>query len=153
MPSEADWLNKVKHLTSESGKDEPSFEHIRLVEEGLREHPRSARLWNLRGDLIQLVEDDQTLESYSLDDARDSYEHARAAAPDDPEAYESLGHFFDAVDEQLDIAATMFRSAIERGGGAGAWAGLARVLTQLGRRDDALKLLLRSACPYAGSPR
>src|SRR5688572_24383964 len=78
-----------------------------------------------------------------------SYENACAVDPLDPEAYESLGYFFDAVDEHLDDAEGMFRKAIALGAGPSSWARLARVLAELGRRDEALQLLAPGVCPFA----
>ena len=85
--------------------------------------------------------------TYSLNDARESYERARAADSSDPETFESLDYFFDAVDEQLELAEKMFRRAIELG--AGSWAGLGRVLAQTGLREEALALLAPDTCPHA----
>ncbi len=66
-----------------------------------------------------------------------------------PRRTQSLGYFFDAVDERLDEAERMFRKALEFGAGAGSWAGLARVLAELGRREEALELLAHHRCPHA----
>jgi hypothetical protein len=43
----------------------------------------------------------------------------------------------------------MFRKAIELGAGAGSWVGLARVLAEMGRREEALTLLAADTCPHA----
>jgi tetratricopeptide (TPR) repeat protein len=148
MRTEADWFKAIEEETRTSGPRRwTTPDGLRLVELALAEHPQSSRLWNRRGDLIQLLDDD--LASYSLNGARDSYERARAADPNDPEAYESLGYFLDAVDEQLDEAERMFRKAIELGAGAGSWVGLARVLAEMGRREEALTLLAADTCPHA----
>jgi tetratricopeptide (TPR) repeat protein len=148
MRTEADWFKAIEEQTRTTDPQQwTTLDGLRLVEQALAEHPQSSRLWNRRGDLIQLLHED--LASYSLTDARVSYQRALAANPNDPEAYESLGYFFDAVDEQLDEAERMFRRAIQLGAGVGSWVGLARVLAEMGRRDEALTLLAADTCPHA----
>lgn len=103
-----------------------------LVEKGLKLFPQSPRLWMVRGDLIQISDDD---ERYSLEDALESYRTALRLDPNNAEAYESLGHYFDAVAENPKEAEPYFRKAIALGGGKSAHDGLAQVLEQLGRSD------------------
>jgi len=103
-----------------------------LVEQGLKLYPRSPRLWILRGDLIQ-VSDDTT--QYELEDALKSYRAAVRLDPRSPEAYESLGRYFDAVENRPREAESYFRKAIELGGGDSARDALAEVLEQLGRSE------------------
>ena len=148
MPNEAEWLQALEEQVRALGPRQwTTSAGLRLVDQALAEHPTSAGLWNRRGDLIQLLEDEA--EPYSLADARTSYERARAVDPTDPQAYESLGYFFDAVAGRLGEAEGMFRKAIELGAGPSSWAGLARVLAQLGQVQEALDLLARSSCPCA----
>ncbi len=54
-------------------------------------------LWNLRGDLIQLLD---TEAGPPLSEAGRSYEKALAINPDDLEALECLAHFYDAIDPE-----------------------------------------------------
>src|SRR5262245_2081527 len=63
-----------------------------LVNAALR-HDDVASLHVLRGILI-LLSDSADVE---LDDARKAFERAIEISPDRPEAYEELGHYFDAV--------------------------------------------------------
>ena len=148
MPTEAEWFKAIDEQTRTIGPRKwPTPIGVQLVEQALAEHPQSCRLWNRRGDLIQLL--DEGSASHSLTAARDSYERARSADPNDPESYESLGYFFDAVEARIEEAERMFRRAIDLGAGAGSWAGLARVLAELGRRGEALTLLAPETCPHA----
>ena len=105
---------------------------MQLVEEGLKEYPASARLWILRGDLIQVSDD---VDTYSLDDALDSYQTAVEIEPSSAEAHESIGHFLDAVANRPKEAEGYFRKALALGGGKASEEGLAQVLQQLGRED------------------
>jgi len=68
----------------------------------------------LRGILTQ-VSEHPTL---TLQDARVSFERAIELAPDEPEAYEELGHLFDAVEPDRDKAEELYRLALARGAGA-----------------------------------
>ncbi len=101
---------------------------LQKLEEGLRQFPNSARLWILRGDLIQLGGDDPR---YSLDDVLASYRTALELDPMSADAHESIGHFLDAVANEPAEAEPHFRKAIELGGGKTAREGLAQVLEQL----------------------
>ena len=101
---------------------------LQRLEEGLRQFPKSARLWILRGDLIQLGGDDSR---YSLEDALASYRMALERDPTSAEAHESIGHFLHAVANEPAEAEPYFRKAIELGGGKTASDGLAQVLEQL----------------------
>jgi Tfp pilus assembly protein PilF len=105
---------------------------LRTVQEGLRLYPTSVRLWILRGDLIQLSDDDG---AYSLDDALASYRAALEHDPNSAEANESIGRFLDAVQDKPAEAESYLRKAIELGGGQSAEEGLAQVLAQLGRPE------------------
>ena len=67
----------------------------------------------LRGILVQLSE----TPGLGLDDARASFERAIELAPDDPEPYEELGHFFDAVMADRDRAIRLYRLALSKGAG------------------------------------
>ena len=113
-----------------AGEEPPGPDALRMVEEGLRSFPRSARLWILRGDLIQLSDDDR---SYCLDDVPASYQKALECDPENGEAYESIGYFLDAVMDEPAKAEPYFRKAIALGRKESAAEGLARVLEQVGR--------------------
>jgi tetratricopeptide (TPR) repeat protein len=117
-------------------------EDLEQVEHALAEHPSSAALWNVRGDFIQLSDDPPAeLDRWPLDQALASYQRAAEVAPNDPEAFESIGYFYDAVEDRPSDAEAPFRRALELGAGDVAAAGLARVLAELGRKDEALAFL------------
>jgi Flp pilus assembly protein TadD len=101
----------------------------------------------LKGHLIQLSDGKQ----YNLADARRCYEQAVELAPESPEAYESLGFFFDSIESDPNRAEIAFRRAAELGGGPHTYAGLARVLSGQGHNTEELLAML-DACPHALSP-
>jgi hypothetical protein len=73
---------------------ETTPEAYALVEEALKAHPHSARLWCLRGTLIQLGPGPEK-SGYTLEDAFASYKKAIEVEPDCPEGWEELGHYHD----------------------------------------------------------
>jgi len=87
-------------------------EALPLVEKALSEAP-SVGLWVLRGQLIQLSE----CGPYTLDDVRLSYEAARELDPTDSAPVEELGHFFDAVMADPQVAREYYAEALSLGAG------------------------------------
>ena len=85
---------------------------LQLVDAEL-EQGESTSLWLLRGALIQLSGTGE----YSLANARASYERALVLAPESPEPYEELGHFYDAVEPTPQLAMHYYREALARGAG------------------------------------
>jgi Flp pilus assembly protein TadD len=116
-------------ILDEVVRDERATEAaMALIAEALRRFPDSAKLWCLHGDVLQLrVEDEER----GLEQAGESYLKAAELAPADPEPYESLGHFCDAVLDDPQQAVEYFRKAIALGAGESAREGLAEALAQL----------------------
>jgi tetratricopeptide (TPR) repeat protein len=145
-PSEREWEDRIREtLDAEGGA---SARNMADIEAAICEHPRSARLWELRGDVIQLL--GEPLETYDLPEALRSYQHAVELDPQYARAHEAIGHYLDAVEDHPAQAEGWFRRALERGDSSSAWSGLARVLAQLGRRAEAIQLL--ESCPQAADP-
>jgi tetratricopeptide (TPR) repeat protein len=143
--SESDYIQKIAtqwpRLNSAS-----AAEPLRLVEEGLSAFPTSAKLLCMKGDLIQLSDEP----SYELVDALRCYQQATELAPESPEAFESLGFFFDAVQSDLAQAESAFRKAVQLGGGPDTYAGLARVLSDEGHDTEEVLAFL-DGCLHAQS--
>ncbi len=127
--TEAEYIEKIREVRKSFIKDESSPVPLRLVEEALAQHPGSASLYCIRGDCIQLW----NVPEYELKDALASYERAAALDPQCAEAYESIGYYYDAIDEDLEKAEAAFRRAVELGGGEQSYAGLARVMAERGQ--------------------
>lgn len=127
-------------------RDEVTVEMLELIEQVVVEHPLSPRLWCLRGDMIQIGPDET---AHSLDDARGSYERALEIDPDNAEALESLGHYFDAINSKPDIAESYFLKSIDHGAGKNAFVSLAELYLEQGRYAEALAILEPSRCPYS----
>src|SRR5262245_11272968 len=91
--TDSDYIQKIRVAWPRSIQASAT-EALRLVEEGLAAFPNCAKLLCMKGDLIQLSNGAQ----YKLADALRCYQQAADLAPESPEAYESLGFFFDAVE-------------------------------------------------------
>lgn len=135
MRAEEDYILAITHLVD--GRNEAPPEVFPLLEEALREHPGSSELWCLRGDVICFSNGDH----FDPKDILASFERAAELHPSCAEAYESIGSYHDVFSEDLPKAEEAFRKALTLGAGWVSVYGLARVLAQLDRRDEALSLL------------
>jgi len=146
--TEAEYIQKVTEAKQLLREDAHSPEPLRLVSEALVKHPDSAKLHCLLGDLIQLSD---VFPEYELSDALKAYETAAILDPSCPEAFEEIGYYYDAIDEDLEKSEVAFRRAIELGGREQSYAGLARVMAERGEAtNEVLAFLIQS--PYADTP-
>jgi tetratricopeptide (TPR) repeat protein len=123
---------------------EEAVELLALLEEAVLSYPQSPKLWCLRGDLIQLFDENQ----YEFADILHSYQQAVTVDPSFCEAYESIGYYYDVLEADLPVAEVAFRKAIELGMGLHSYFGLARVLAEQGKREEALSILAPDYCPF-----
>lgn len=79
---------------SDAVKDEPSIETIRLADEAVEAFPSSAKLWVMRGDLLQLAGVET---GYALEESERCYRIAINADPSFIEGYRELAYFLDVV--------------------------------------------------------
>jgi tetratricopeptide (TPR) repeat protein len=87
---------------------ETSPETIALADEAVAAFPASARLWVIRGNLIELSSD---LCPYALEDALACFRRAVEVDPQFEEAWEEIGHFYDAVLDDEAAAQRYFEQA------------------------------------------
>ncbi len=97
-----------KLLSLYSAKGEESNHALAIADEATKAFPRSAKLWCIRGDLIQLGTAET---SHELSDALASYEQAIVADSNFVEAYESIGYFYDVVMADSKRAVKFFKKA------------------------------------------
>ncbi|HYY96095.1 MAG TPA: tetratricopeptide repeat protein [Pyrinomonadaceae bacterium] len=106
--NEQGYIEKLSLLWPRAG--EASAEAIRLADEAVGEQPGSAKLWCMRGNLIELGPESCP---YKLDEALNCYLRAVEVNPTFAEAYEEAGHFYDNVPGQRDKARSFFQRAKE----------------------------------------
>jgi len=104
---------------------------LALLDEALARFPDSAALWCLRGDVLQLGDEE---DGTAFEDSEVSYLKAAELDPANPEPHESLGRLYDAIFDEPERAAESYRKAIALGAGESAREGLAEVLSQLDER-------------------
>ncbi len=104
---ETAYIEKLRAMSPAQG-EEASSEVLALADEAVRACPDSAKLWCLRGDLIQLGAKDIP---HDLADSLASYERAIAIDPKCVEAYEEIGHFYDVVMGDAKRAEPFLRQA------------------------------------------
>ncbi|OHB75572.1 MAG: hypothetical protein A2Z25_17435 [Planctomycetes bacterium RBG_16_55_9] len=105
--TEQQYLDCIKSMIPDEG-DVP-LEALRLLEDALREHPTSERLWITRGHLIQLSVEGP----YELEDALASYHEALRMNPHSIEVHQEIGHYYDAVMNDEQKAREWFSKAEE----------------------------------------
>lgn len=89
------------------GRD-ASLQIIALADEAVRAFPQSARLWVMRGDLIQLGPESCP---HPLEESLASYQRAVEVDPQFAEAWDEIGHYHDAVLSDEAAAQRYFREA------------------------------------------
>jgi hypothetical protein len=143
--TEQDYLEALRRSWPRESVPGVSVAALALADEAVLRFPESPRLWQRRGDLIQLGDGES---AHSLEDALRSYEMAVKLDPGFAEAHESIGYYFDAIDEDLPRAEAGFLKATQLGGGEYSWAGLARVIAEQGGLPEQI-LALIDDCPFA----
>lgn len=114
----SDFICRMKSEISRA--ERASDDVLSQIDEELERAP-SAELWILRGDALQLS-DDQVEDA--LGEVERSYRAALELDPSSADAYESLGHFVLSVSDDARESLDYFRKAIELGAGQSARDGL-----------------------------
>lgn len=109
--TENDYITKLEaRWPRRADTDAALLSTIALADGAVRAFPQSPRLWCIRGDVIQLGPESCP---HSLDDALACYQRATEINPQFIEAWESLGHFHNAVLDE-EVSAQRFFSEAER---------------------------------------
>jgi tetratricopeptide (TPR) repeat protein len=104
--TEAEYISEFKRRWPRD--EETTLETLALADEAVRAFPTSARLWVVRGNLIQLGSESSP---HSLEDALASYQRAIEVAPEFAEAWEEVGYYYDAVLDDEATARKYFQEA------------------------------------------
>lgn len=131
------------------GKAAVGARTLGLADAAVNWYPGSARLWTLRGRLIQLAPEGS---AYLLADAFASFQRAMEADPTYAEAYEEAGYYWHVMKGDAARAEALFRRAVAAGGGPKSYAGLAWALAELGRVEEALDFTRPPTCPHPNHP-
>ena len=93
MKSENEFIKELKSYWPKDWQDkEPTRSTIALVDLAVSEYPQSEKLWIMRGDLYQLINDE---EPTPLDESLRCYEKAIKINPRSSEAYFEKATFID----------------------------------------------------------
>jgi tetratricopeptide (TPR) repeat protein len=104
--NEDDYISELRASWPREG--DASIAVVALVDEAVRAFPLSARLWVMRGDLIQLGSD---LCPHPLEEALRSFQRAVELDPQFAEGWDELGHYYDAVLNDEKTAQEYFEKA------------------------------------------
>jgi tetratricopeptide (TPR) repeat protein len=104
--TEAEYIDQLKSLWPEGRK--ASREVLSLAAEAVRDFPRSATLWFLRGRLLSMAPRDYIFTSL---DAICSFQQAIELDPAFADAYEELGRCLDASRKDPEKAKEYYRKA------------------------------------------
>jgi len=89
--SETEFLDEIRRRWPRAvSSDEPTPATVALANEAVESFPTSARLWTMRGDLLQLADSDPR---YDLGEVERCYRKAIKADPRYAPAYDELGRF------------------------------------------------------------
>ena len=106
--TEAQYVDRLLTLwPAEDDADAPDGA-LYLADEAVSAYPDSAKLWVMRGNLIELGSGQTT---HTLADALSSYERAIKIDPNCVEAYEMIGYFLANVMDESALAEPYFRKA------------------------------------------
>lgn len=126
---------------------ESTDETFELLEYYLSQHPEDERLWDARGDYIQRYGGNN--EKWSFEEAKCSYLKSIECNKSYGRAYESLGYYYDVIENEYMVAESYFRKSIELEPSLYSYKGLARVLAQQNRDAEAIQSLSKSFCPFS----
>jgi tetratricopeptide (TPR) repeat protein len=143
-----DCLKEIRANKENLPIDEPMRIHLSdLIDRGLEEHPCSSRLWYIRGDLLQLL-NGQFSDDMPFEEIVDCYSKS-IMLNDNFQAHESLAYLYDVYSSDYINAEMHFRAAINLGAQLPSYLGLARVLAEAGRSQEALDILKGALEKYA----
>lgn len=116
-----------------------------MIEYFLAQSPNDEKLWDAKGDYVQIYSGNASI---TLDGALEAYKKAIECNPNYARAYESIGYYLDVIEDDYEGAEQYFLKALSLDKSKDSYRGLARVLAQQNRIEDALAVLDSESCPY-----
>ena len=140
--------HEILRLWPQSGES-PTNEIVDLCLKAVAEHPESSLCWYDLGIIIQRCSEDY---GYTADDSLRCFENSVKYDGTNPAAFQELGYVLDTYFDEYEKAERAFRTAIDLGAGYESYYGLARVLAEMDRNEQALDTLLEENCPFWQHP-
>ena len=134
-----------------TGDEQPSAQLAALVQQALADFPTSSEVWVMYGDFLNISDADSEPDA-TLENVIAAYNKALELDPGCAEAHQELGFLHDLYRDDFEQSQELFRAAIALGAGADSYYGLARVMAQQGRQQEACDLLAPGNCPFASDP-
>jgi tetratricopeptide (TPR) repeat protein len=142
------YLDEIAGLWPQPGEP-PAKEIVDLCLAAVAEYPESSTLWYDLGIIMRRCGGEY---AYTDADYLRCFETSVRCDCTNAEAYQELGYVLDVFFDDYGKAEEAFRKAIELGARHESYFGLARVLAQVGRTDDAIKCLSEDRCPCHDHP-
>ena len=146
--TEENFISRIVEQWPQNGQS-PTPELLKDANEGITEYPSSSILHYLRGDLYQL-EHGPGSDSFNPNVVLEFYRRASLLDEENPEPLIEMGYLYDVYFDAFEEAERAFRKAIALGADHSAYVGLARVLAETGRTDEAYAVLNADRCPFSG---
>ena len=127
----------------------PSKELVDLCLKAVTEHPESSVFWYDLGIIMQRCDEQY---GYTAKDYLRCFENSVRLDPEYADAQQELGFVLDTYFDEYEKAEEAFKIAIELGAEHESYFGLARVLAQMGKTDEAIASLSESDCPFYNQP-
>ena len=106
--TESDYISDLRARWPHGDTSEASLETIAVADEAVRAFPQSARLWEMRGCLIQLGPESLP---HPLEESLRSFQRAVEIDPQFADAWDEIGHYYDAVLDDEKTAQEYFEKA------------------------------------------
>jgi tetratricopeptide (TPR) repeat protein len=147
-----EYFDEITRLWPQPGES-PGKEIVDICLKAVSEYPDtqpdSSDLWYSLGIIMERCDEEY---NYLAEDYYRCFENATKCDPTNAEAYQELAYVLDVYSEEYEKAEQAFKQAIELGAGHESYYGLARVLAEMGKTEEALNCISEDNCPYFEHP-
>jgi len=106
--TEDDYISDLRARWPHDDASDATLEIIAVADEAVRSFPLSARLWEMRGRLIQLGPESVP---HPLEESLRSFQRAVDIDPQFADAWDEIGHYYDVVLDDEKAAREYFDKA------------------------------------------